>query len=391
MSSFYIPKPCHENWNKMTPQEQGRHCNVCEKVVVDFSKKSHEEITTVINQAAEGSVCGHFHVKQLDQKEQHKVFMNPRNLFNRNWKYFAMSIFGLFLMNKKAAAQGGIKMRGAVAYRPETKTNSRQTILAGVVTNKQDVKLKDAQVVIQSSGREIARLQTDADGFYSAKLEPGKIYNDKVTIIVTHYDYEAKTVNDLTLAKEVVRLNVVMDEYMMIMGKVAPINYEKIKEEELAEAVDSTLKQEIIKTEKSKNETGSPVEKLCVPTNEKQVENSPVVPEKTVTTVVEITENKIIEVIERTGKPPVQKITVKLNTRTAGIYPNPATTYAIVNCSHPDTYNVDVYNAIGGLQQTHAFTGHKLQLDLLTLERGTYFVRVSNNEGVINTLKLVKD
>ena len=40
MSNFFIPEPCHENWNKMTPQEQGRHCAVCSKVVVDFTKKT---------------------------------------------------------------------------------------------------------------------------------------------------------------------------------------------------------------------------------------------------------------------------------------------------------------------------------------------------------------
>ncbi|MGG5616684.1 hypothetical protein ACPDHI_10415 [Myroides odoratimimus] len=35
-----IPEPCHEDWDKMAPQDKGRHCAVCDKVVVDFSKAS---------------------------------------------------------------------------------------------------------------------------------------------------------------------------------------------------------------------------------------------------------------------------------------------------------------------------------------------------------------
>ena len=33
-----IPNPCHEDWNKMTPEDKGRHCSVCDKVVIDFTK-----------------------------------------------------------------------------------------------------------------------------------------------------------------------------------------------------------------------------------------------------------------------------------------------------------------------------------------------------------------
>lgn len=28
-----IPKPCNENWNEMTPDQQGAFCKVCSKVV----------------------------------------------------------------------------------------------------------------------------------------------------------------------------------------------------------------------------------------------------------------------------------------------------------------------------------------------------------------------
>ncbi|MDR2222121.1 MAG: carboxypeptidase-like regulatory domain-containing protein [Flavobacteriaceae bacterium] len=52
-----IPEPCGEDWNLMTPQEKGRYCTVCDKVVVDFSKATKREIITHIKK--EGKICGH--------------------------------------------------------------------------------------------------------------------------------------------------------------------------------------------------------------------------------------------------------------------------------------------------------------------------------------------
>ncbi|QTD39218.1 hypothetical protein JL193_08275 [Polaribacter batillariae] len=61
-----IPKPCHEDWNKMTPTEKGRFCNSCAKTVVDFTKKSTEEIKDYLIENSQQKVCGHFYKKQLD-------------------------------------------------------------------------------------------------------------------------------------------------------------------------------------------------------------------------------------------------------------------------------------------------------------------------------------
>jgi hypothetical protein len=52
-----IPEPCSEDWNLMTPQEKGRHCAVCDKVVIDFSKATKQEIINHIKK--EGKICGH--------------------------------------------------------------------------------------------------------------------------------------------------------------------------------------------------------------------------------------------------------------------------------------------------------------------------------------------
>jgi len=39
-----IPKPCHENWDAMSPVEKGRFCGSCQKQVVDFSNMNDWQI-----------------------------------------------------------------------------------------------------------------------------------------------------------------------------------------------------------------------------------------------------------------------------------------------------------------------------------------------------------
>ncbi|UPT66601.1 MAG: energy transducer TonB [Sphingobacteriales bacterium JAD_PAG50586_3] len=54
---------CNENWDKMHPVEGGRHCDVCNKKVVDFTNKDQNDFTRAW-QEAEGKLCGRFKAKQ---------------------------------------------------------------------------------------------------------------------------------------------------------------------------------------------------------------------------------------------------------------------------------------------------------------------------------------
>ncbi len=60
-----IPKPCHEDWNQMTPEERGRFCSVCQKTVLDFSEKTKEEILEFIQAHRHEKLCGRFRSDQL--------------------------------------------------------------------------------------------------------------------------------------------------------------------------------------------------------------------------------------------------------------------------------------------------------------------------------------
>ncbi len=59
-----IPTPCHENWDAMTPELQGRYCGQCSKTVVDFSLMTDGQILDVLKKQT-GGTCGRFTTQQL--------------------------------------------------------------------------------------------------------------------------------------------------------------------------------------------------------------------------------------------------------------------------------------------------------------------------------------
>ncbi len=59
----------------MTLQNSGRYCKSCEKVVMDFSQMSNEEIILKINSSNETGACGSFKAYQLE-----KPFNDKRNV-----------------------------------------------------------------------------------------------------------------------------------------------------------------------------------------------------------------------------------------------------------------------------------------------------------------------
>lgn len=62
-----IPEPCHEDWNKMTPKDQGSFCSSCSKVVVDFTKMSDREVLGYLQQTKDQKTCGRFSSFQLNR------------------------------------------------------------------------------------------------------------------------------------------------------------------------------------------------------------------------------------------------------------------------------------------------------------------------------------
>ncbi|MDC0272141.1 hypothetical protein OAM07_01265 [Crocinitomicaceae bacterium] len=68
-----IEKPCREDWNKMAPNQLGRHCQLCEKTVVDFTKMSSEEIKEYLLKKSNERICGRIikePIKRIPSKKE---------------------------------------------------------------------------------------------------------------------------------------------------------------------------------------------------------------------------------------------------------------------------------------------------------------------------------
>lgn len=82
---IHIPRPCHQDWNKMVPEGEGRFCSACSKVVVDFTSMSDEEVKQYFTSRHGERICGHFRISQTE------VFSSPLHRSLSRWYDFLES------------------------------------------------------------------------------------------------------------------------------------------------------------------------------------------------------------------------------------------------------------------------------------------------------------
>lgn len=103
-----IPKPCHENWDSMNPREQGRHCDACDKTVIDFTEKSDREIGEYFAEHAHERICGHFRKDQVDviPSRTHAFLLDLHNSATVNINKHALRAVALFFIGMMMTITG---------------------------------------------------------------------------------------------------------------------------------------------------------------------------------------------------------------------------------------------------------------------------------------------
>jgi hypothetical protein len=95
-----IPNPCHESWQDMTPENKGRHCAACDKIVVDFSNWEAEEILQYLK--TNTGACGRFTKEQIQDLD---VFLTENALSAiahttwHRWYKFAAAVICMFVLS----------------------------------------------------------------------------------------------------------------------------------------------------------------------------------------------------------------------------------------------------------------------------------------------------
>jgi hypothetical protein len=130
---------CNQDWNAMKLSAQGRHCEICNKAVFDFSNKSIDQISQV-----KGELCGMFRVEQIEPD------LRPIELpFSLRTTLITMgAVLGLELSQAHGQESG---------QRPKIENVTKDSINA--VTTALDAKPEDKAVQPQDCGNTKPRIR----------------------------------------------------------------------------------------------------------------------------------------------------------------------------------------------------------------------------------------
>lgn len=100
MKKVTIPKPCPFLWDEMTtlPNHQERHCNACNKAVVDFTTRSTNEIISYLETNHSRSVCGRVNtIDLMTNTWKQKISLRLFNYFSNSTNATSFRKLGLFV------------------------------------------------------------------------------------------------------------------------------------------------------------------------------------------------------------------------------------------------------------------------------------------------------
>jgi CarboxypepD_reg-like domain len=205
-----IPKPCHEDWNKMTPGDKGRFCDSCQKTVHDFTGMSDAQLVAFFKKPSTGSVCGRFYNDQLGRNLEIPGKRIP-------WlRYFFQIAIPAFLISSRAKAQGETRIVGDTVLCQSLKvmgkfaTNNVKEVLDTSVIRGRVVEINGApipysSIIIKGTTQGVMadengefRLRT-LEGWQRMTLRITSVGFEEKEIIVTRSEFKKEYVVTLTM------------------------------------------------------------------------------------------------------------------------------------------------------------------------------------------------
>ncbi|MFC5271858.1 hypothetical protein [Adhaeribacter terreus] len=173
-----IPEPCEQDWNMMTPQGDGRFCDVCQKCVIDFSTKTDREVIEIFSRSNH-KVCGRFREDQLNRN-----MILPQHARISGWRLFALTFGALFATDFVHAQTTKPKQTASKNYasaKPAQQTG-RFLVISGTVKTRNGAPLIEAFIGLKNKPGILA--YTDSLGNFRFKLPENWITNSKQKRVV---------------------------------------------------------------------------------------------------------------------------------------------------------------------------------------------------------------
>lgn len=178
-----IANPCSEDWNKMTPCEQGRYCSHCKKEVIDFTAWSDAALYNFFATRPQ-NVCGRMLVSQT----QRAIHIPPQPHSRLYRMVVAMGLALLAAQPVSAQMKPPLKSDSVLVAGATGKEDQKQLStgeIRGQVVDDKKEPLLSATIQVFQNGKLMGGNVSDFDGMYIVKpLEPG--YYDVVCSFTTY-------------------------------------------------------------------------------------------------------------------------------------------------------------------------------------------------------------
>lgn len=246
-----IPEPCHENWQQMTPTQQGRFCNACAKEVIDFSTMTDIQVLNYFTNLTNEKVCGRALPEQLDRTLSRPE--PPKKRLFWYWNYFVMFLI-FFGKGNTAKAQTCVKPATELTpadnlgVRGQITTTTGKRVISGKVTDGNGVPISFASVQIKGTKTGVS---ADANGAYSIRVNSnalliisGSGYKEaevpvgNLSVITTVLEKVTGSFTEGTIVVTVGGIGFSnMDEYYGPLDKLNRVAVLRVKDEETGKAV----------------------------------------------------------------------------------------------------------------------------------------------------------
>lgn len=146
-----IPSPCVANWQDMVPQNGGRHCFNCNKMVIDFTVMPESKIIEYLSRHK--NVCGQFYNHQLNTINRNLAY--DRRIYPAWRKLMAAACIAGLLSIAKAEASPTTPIEQVSAPKKDERKPAKDStmVLKGKVVDKTSGQpLKNAAVYINGTG-----------------------------------------------------------------------------------------------------------------------------------------------------------------------------------------------------------------------------------------------
>lgn len=351
-----IPEPCHEDWGKMTPTEQGKFCGSCKKEVFDLTHSSEEEVANKIHNTS-GELCVRIPNQFLDKKiELHAAGISRYGKLGTAGAILTAAAFTPMMQSENNVLSDLIEKNSI-------QIDALQPIkISGTIVNENGEIIANTQVTILQNNHK-ATMTALANGRFSFQLDPLKITRGKAIIRLEKEGF-------LTQEKEIlIDGNELNGKFVLdVNPELLMANKIKFIEEPVITVCErQTLGQVVL------------IDEITKYTDEHYYTTAGAMVSYIIREPIEIIQTDWVnEEITKEVNINLDVETVEKNT--ISVYPNPTADFVNIEMLKSANYSIYVFDINGKMIQTSSFSSTKKQIDLSSFERGNYIVKIIDND-----------